>query len=149
MPHPDQSPSVGAPFRVLVAEDNAVNQQVLGHYLTHFDVAFEIVANGLLAVEAARTSRYGMVLMDIQMPVMDGLTATRHIRKLPGREGSIPIYAVTAHTDDIQNQNYLAAGMNGVIPKPSPHRPLPKGMPTFNPMNCASVRLDEAVSLRC
>lgn len=108
------------PFVVLVAEDNQVNQQILSHYLTNFGVSFDIVANGLAAVEAARTGRYAMILMDIQMPVMDGVAATQAIRQLPGPVAAIPIFAVTAHAGAEQDHAYISAGMNGVIAKPVP-----------------------------
>jgi two-component system, sensor histidine kinase len=110
----------GHKLTVLVVEDNLVNQQILAHYLTNFGVAFEIVPNGLKAVEAVRTGRFDLVFMDIQMPVMDGVAATRAIRALPGPESAIPIFAVTAHAGPDQDQTYLQAGMNGVIAKPVP-----------------------------
>lgn len=107
-------------FRVLVVEDNQVNQQVLAHYLTNFGIEFEIVGNGQLAIDAVRTGRFSMVLMDIQMPVMDGVAATEAIRRLPGSEANIPIFAVTAHAGAEQDRNYMKSGMNGVIAKPVP-----------------------------
>jgi CheY-like chemotaxis protein len=107
-------------FTVLVAEDNPVNQQILAHYLTNFGVAFEVVANGLQAVEAVKTGRFSLVLMDIQMPVMDGVAATEAIRTLSGPEAQVPIFAVTAHSGPDQDRAYLRAGMNGVIAKPVP-----------------------------
>lgn len=111
---------VKQPFLVLIVEDNQVNQQILAHYLTNFGAGYEVVANGLAAVEAVRTGRFSMVLMDIQMPVMDGVAATMAIRALPGPESLIPIYAVTAHAGPEQDASYIKAGMNGVIAKPVP-----------------------------
>ena len=107
-------------FRVLIVEDNAVNQQVLAHYLHTFGVSYEIVGNGQLAVDAVKTGRFSLVLMDIQMPVMEGIAASQAIRLLPGAESDIPIIAVTAHTGPEQDQHYMSAGMNGVIAKPVP-----------------------------
>jgi CheY-like chemotaxis protein len=107
-------------FVVLVAEDNPVNQQILSHYLTNFGVEFEIVPNGQIAVEAVKSGRFSLVLMDIQMPVMDGVAATEAIRALPGPESHIPILAVTAHCGPEQDSAYLRAGMNAVIAKPVP-----------------------------
>jgi CheY-like chemotaxis protein len=106
--------------RVLIVEDNLVNQQVLAHYLHTFGVPYEIVGNGQLAVEAVRSGAFSLVLMDIQMPVMDGVAATQAIRSLPGVEAAIPIFAVTAHSGPEQDQHYIKAGMNGVIAKPVP-----------------------------
>jgi two-component system, sensor histidine kinase len=108
------------PFLVLIVEDNQVNQQILAHYLTNFGAGYEIVGNGLAAVEAVRTGRFSMVLMDIQMPIMDGVAATLAIRALPGPEAVIPIYAVTAYSGPEQDASYIKAGMNGVIAKPVP-----------------------------
>jgi CheY-like chemotaxis protein len=108
---------VSAPL-VLIVEDNQVNQQILAHYLTNFGMRYEIVANGLAAVEAVRTGRFSLVLMDIQMPIMDGVAATLAIRSLPGPESMIVIYAVTAHAGPEQDASYLRCGMNGVIGKP-------------------------------
>ncbi len=107
-------------FLVLIAEDNQVNQQILSHYLMSFGVSFEIVPNGLAAVEAVKSQRFSMVLMDIQMPVMDGVAAAEAIRRLPGPESAIPIFAVTAHSGPEQDASYIKAGMNGVIAKPVP-----------------------------
>lgn len=107
-------------FVVLVVEDNIVNQQILAHYLRSFGVVFDIVANGLEALNAVQTGKYGLVLMDIQMPVMDGIAATEAIRRLPGPERHVPIFAVTAHSGPEQDKAYLRVGMNGVIAKPVP-----------------------------
>jgi CheY-like chemotaxis protein len=97
-----------------------VNQQILAHYLINFEADYEIVGNGQLAVEAEKSGRFSLVLMDIQMPVMDGIAATLAIRALPGPEAAIPIVAVTAHSSPDQDKTYIKAGMNGVIAKPVP-----------------------------
>lgn len=115
-------------FLVLIVEDNQVNQQILAHYLSNFGVEFEIVPNGLLAIEAVRSGRFSLVLMDIQMPIMDGVAATEAIRRLPGPESSIPIFAVTAHSGPEQDAAYISAGMNGVIAKPVPAAHLHKAL---------------------
>jgi CheY-like chemotaxis protein len=115
-----RSTGAHAPLLVLIVEDNQVNQQILAHYLTNFGVGFEIVSNGLAAVEAVRSGRFSLILMDIQMPVMDGVAATYAIRSLPGPESMTPIFAVTAHCGPEQDAAYIRAGMNGVIAKPVP-----------------------------
>ena len=105
-------------FEILVVEDNAINQQVMAHYLENLGPRFQIVSNGLQALEAARSGRFDLILMDIQMPVMDGIEATIQIRKLSGLISKVPIFAVTAHTDESQYRSYLEVGMNGIVPKP-------------------------------
>src|SRR5690606_36637983 len=74
--------------------------------------------DGLEAVEAAATGRFDLILMDIKMPRMDGVSATREIRRLPGQAGTVPIIALTANVDPEDARSYLAAGMNGVVEKP-------------------------------
>jgi PAS domain S-box-containing protein len=105
-------------LRVLVAEDNRVNQLVITTMLTKFGHKSDVVGNGIEAVEAVSRVPYDMVLMDVQMPEMDGATATRAIRKLPGPAGKIPIIAVTAHAMAGHREEYLAAGMNDYVAKP-------------------------------
>jgi CheY-like chemotaxis protein len=76
------------------------------------------VADGVEAVEAARTGRFDVILMDIKMPRMDGVTATREIRKLKGPAGSAPIVALTANADPDEAREYMSAGMLCVVEKP-------------------------------
>jgi PAS domain S-box-containing protein len=108
-------------LRILVAEDNPVNQHVTQSLLERRGHQVEIVGNGQLAVEAVRGNRYDVVLMDVQMPVLDGLTATRRIREIPGCE-SVPIVALTAHALAEDGERCLAAGMSLCVTKPfRPH----------------------------
>lgn len=116
---PDADPITTAPARrVLVAEDNKVNQQVVLALLRQAGIEADVVGNGAHAVEAVSRHEYAVVLMDVQMPVVDGLEATRRIRALPGRSGRLPIVAMTAHAMRGDRERCLAAGMNGYVSKP-------------------------------
>jgi PAS domain S-box-containing protein len=110
----------GTHLRVLVAEDNKANQLVMRALLQAFDVTPVVVDNGLLAVEAWEAERFDIVLMDVQMPVLDGVCATRQIRdrEASTNRPSTPIIAVSANAMTHQVKEYLAAGMDGHIPKP-------------------------------
>ena len=103
--------------RVLLAEDSAVNQQVAGELLALAGVAVDVAGDGRSAVDAARANDYDLILMDVQMPVLDGLAATREIRRIPGR-GDVPIVAMTANAFDDDRRACLAAGMNDHLAKP-------------------------------
>ena len=107
-------------IRVLAAEDNKVNQLVLKALLQQVGVEPVVVDNGALAVEAWKASDWDAILMDVQMPVMDGFAATAAIRGLEAATGRrrTPIIALTADTMSHQVANYLAAGMDGHVAKP-------------------------------
>ncbi len=120
-PKPQSSPGSG-PF-ILVAEDNDINQLVFKQILEHLKYNFKIVGNGKLAVEEIISSRPEIVLMDVSMPVMNGLEATREIRKLTGDGGSLAGYSpvivgVTAHVLKGDREKCLEAGMDDYVPKP-------------------------------
>jgi len=110
--------SVGRAAHVLVVDDNATNRMVAEALCEMFDCSSESAEDGLQAVEAARTGRFDLILMDIRMPRMDGVEATRAIRALPGRAGSVPIIALTANADPEDAKTYLATGMHNVVEKP-------------------------------
>lgn len=76
------------------------------------------MVDGVEAVEAAKNGEFDLILMDIKMPRMDGVAATRAIRAMPGRIGAVPIIALTANADPEDAAGYVAAGMNGVVEKP-------------------------------
>lgn len=107
--------------RVLLAEDNVTNQQVVLAMLGKLGVAADAVANGAEAVKAVRTIPYDLVLMDVQMPVMDGLAATGRIRE---NGGCMPIIALTAHAMQGYREQCLAAGMDDYLTKPLEPAPL-------------------------
>lgn len=103
--------------RILLAEDNEINQLVGEDFLTSMGLLVEVARDGKEALKLALTERFDLILMDIQMPIMDGLTATKLIRKKNTLQ-SIPIIAMTAHTTDCDVQKSLAAGMNDHLTKP-------------------------------
>jgi len=112
------SPSAHRPLRVLLAEDNRINQQFAALVLSKAGYSVEIASDGRQAVDAVLCGDFDVVLMDIQMPELDGLQATRRIRALPPPKGSVPIIAVTAHAMAGAREEYLAAGMDDYISKP-------------------------------
>ena len=105
-------------LKVLVAEDNEVNQQVIGFLLKQIGVEFDLVENGKLAVELIKTKQYDVVLMDIQMPVMDGLTATSTIRSLSSKIDQPYIVVLTANAYKKDEERYYEEGMNNFVTKP-------------------------------
>jgi len=110
----------GRSVRLLAAEDNPVNQKVLQAIVEPMDVELDIVADGRAAVEAWRSDAYDLILMDIQMPIMDGIAAAKAIRAAEAAEDRprTPILALTANAMVHQIEEYLAAGMDGHVSKP-------------------------------
>jgi CheY-like chemotaxis protein len=103
--------------RVLVVEDDRINQRVIGHFLKQMGLEITIVEDGYEAVIAATTATWDTVLMDCQLPGLDGLEATRRIReKLAGRP--LPIVALTANASTDDRAACLAAGMDDFLTKP-------------------------------
>ncbi|MBN1174740.1 MAG: PAS domain S-box protein [Micromonosporaceae bacterium] len=113
-----QSRFAGRRTRILLAEDNVTNQQVALGMLRKLGLTADAVATGTEAVAAVRGLRYDLVLMDVQMPEMDGFTAAGEIRNLPPEARDIPIIAMTAHTMQGDQERSLAAGMNDFVSKP-------------------------------
>jgi len=105
--------------KILLADDNKINQLVASELLKMLGVEVTIANDGLEAVEAVKKNTFDLVLMDIQMPKMDGLTATRTIRNLGKPEvGKLPILAMTANAADTDYQKSLEVGMNDHLTKP-------------------------------
>ncbi|WP_420565909.1 ATP-binding protein [Thalassobaculum sp.] len=113
-----ESQLVLRPLNVLVAEDNVVNQQVARGLLGRDGHSVTIVETGRAAVDAVRDGGFDVVLMDLHMPEMGGLDATRAIRALDGPAAAVPIVAATAGAMDHEIRACLEAGMNAAVPKP-------------------------------
>jgi CheY-like chemotaxis protein len=103
---------------VLVVEDNDVNRLLVKKVLDKASCKTDLVFNGLEGVESVKTGKYDVVLMDIQMPEMDGYTATRLIRNLPSPLCDIPIIAMTAHALSSEVDKCISMGMNDYVSKP-------------------------------
>jgi PAS domain S-box-containing protein len=132
---------------VLLAEDNEINQQVAEELLASVGVKVHIAPNGLLAVQAMSENKFDMVLMDCQMPVMDGFEATRSIRALPN-VGPIPILAMTANAMAGDRDRCIEAGMNDHIPKPIDPDQLFQTMAKHAPVrNMESAELVQPVAI--
>ncbi len=108
----------GPSLNILVAEDNTTNQEVIGTILESLGHSWDIAPNGKEAVERLRKGCYHLVLMDVQMPVMDGVTATKVIRVLPHPLCLTPVIALTANAMQGDRETYMASGFTAYLPKP-------------------------------
>jgi CheY-like chemotaxis protein len=126
---PADTPAEPLPaIRILVAEDNLSNQRIIDYFLRPLGAAVTIVGDGQQALDALAVTAFDLVLMDMQMPVMDGLEATRRLRASGGPNAGIPILALTANVMDDQKQACFDAGMDGHIAKPLDARLLISGV---------------------
>ncbi|MEL6976567.1 MAG: ATP-binding protein [Bacteroidota bacterium] len=105
--------------RILVAEDNKVNTMVIKKFLTKWEANFDLAANGRIAIQRAEKVRYDLILMDLQMPEVDGFQATKAIRESnKSLNRNIPIYALSASTGMYSQKDMNTSGMDGLITKP-------------------------------
>ncbi len=131
------------PLRVLVVDDNAINQSLMKHLLLQWNIDFETASNGLEAVEYLRNNDCDLVLMDIQMPQMDGYAATQQIRE--ELKLNIPIIAMTANALAGEREKCLSRGMNEYISKPIKEEELFKLISNFglNERNHKEIKIEE------
>ncbi|CAM2065837.1 Histidine kinase [Sulfidibacter corallicola] len=118
-------------MRILVAEDNPVNQKVIGRLLDSLGYAFQVVSNGEEAIAEVTQGSYGLMLMDCQMPVMDGYEATSRIRKMESIGARLPIIALTANSVKGDRERCLAAGMTDYLTKPISKKRLIRVLTTY------------------
>ncbi|WP_375410678.1 ATP-binding protein, partial [uncultured Methylobacterium sp.] len=111
-------PTVATGLTILLAEDVEINQELARSILERAGHRVEVAGDGAAAVAAVLARDFDLVLMDVQMPVMDGITATRHIRALSGVKGRVPIIALTANVLPAQVAQFRAAGMDDHVGKP-------------------------------
>jgi two-component system sensor histidine kinase/response regulator len=127
---------------ILIAEDYAINQQVAQLYLDQIGFSSHVVSNGLEAVEAAKTEHYALILMDCQMPEMDGYAATEAIRNYEATRTdnkAIPIIAMTAHAMSGDRERCMKAGMDDYVSKPVDPETLKKVLMHWLPMPFATL----------
>ncbi len=104
--------------RLLLVEDSSINQLMIKTMLHKGGHSVDIADSGMAAIKAVSATCYDLIFMDVSMPDMTGMEATRHIRQLGGAAATVPIIAITAHAFEDDNATCLAAGMNGFVTKP-------------------------------
>ena len=114
------APAEALAGHILLVEDNRINQMVAGRMLDKLGLSYDIAENGRVALETSRAAHYDLVLMDMQMPEMDGIEATRAWRAREAETGAprVPIVAMTANALDEDRVHCLAAGMDDHLAKP-------------------------------
>lgn len=114
---------MNSPIKVLIAEDNLLNQKIISVMIQRIGWEYTIVDNGKKAVDASLSGEYDAILMDIDMPVMNGWDATLEIRKL---KPSIPIIALTAYSEETFREKSFSVGMDYFLAKPYNHNEIQK-----------------------
>ncbi len=104
--------------KILLVEDNLINQRVTSHLLNELGCSFDIADNGILAIKLYKKNAYDLILMDVGLPDMDGYTVTQKIRSLEKKDKHIPIVALTAYASENDRQKCLNSGMDNVLTKP-------------------------------
>jgi signal transduction histidine kinase/CheY-like chemotaxis protein len=133
-------PVCGERLQILLAEDNRINQTVAIRTLEKMGHSVVLATDGREALSLLKAERFDLVLMDIQMPEMDGLTATREIRNGEKRTGShIPIIAMTAHNMSGDRERCLESGMDGYVAKPIKFQELAEAIASVRPRNALSI----------
>ena len=130
----------GGGLRVLVAEDNEVNQKVVSRMLERLGHHAEVAVNGRDALERAKAGTFDVILMDCQMPEMDGWEATARIRAALAGRRRVPILALTANASDADRQRCLDAGMDAHLSKPLKLERLADALATWGPARPAERR---------
>ncbi|MGI9486141.1 MAG: response regulator, partial [Geminicoccaceae bacterium] len=134
-------------MNILLAEDNPVNQEIAVGLLESLDCAVAVVENGKEAVDAVTNKAFDLVLMDCQMPVMDGLDATRAIREAATDEERLPIVALTANDFDNIRAECLAAGMDDLLGKPFTRQELNALLQRWSPSIASEPAAEPTVAL--
>lgn len=119
---------------ILVAEDNVVNQFLISNFLNELGHSYTIVSNGKEVLDQIKHSDYDLILMDVRMPLMDGITATAHIRKSCSKE-ELPIVGLTADDVELNYNQYILSGMNAVLSKPIDLKKLTEEIQKYNRIN--------------
>jgi signal transduction histidine kinase/DNA-binding NarL/FixJ family response regulator len=131
----------GGPLRVLVVDDVEANRRVARAMLSSAGHSVELAADGSAAIEAVTANEFDAILMDLQMPFMDGLEATRRIRALPNRRGRVPIFALTASALPEQIEQCRQAGMDGHLAKPIDRSALVALLDSIRPSERAAAQI--------
>jgi len=105
-------------IKLLLVEDNEINTLIMKKFMTKWGIEPDIASNGIEAIDLVKSKNYDMIVMDLQMPEIDGYEATRVIRKMESHNAKIPIIALTASSESDVMEGIIDAGMNDVVTKP-------------------------------
>ena len=130
-------------YKILLVEDDKINQMVAEHLLNKLGYTIKIANDGVKAVETLKKQKYDLVLMDIQMPVMDGYKATQNIRQTESINRETPIIALTAHAMKGDREKCLEAGMNDYLPKPILQSTLKKVLEQWLPQKTITPKIKQ------